>query len=94
MNYIPYIHEVAKEHGSTACAVLGAVWRHCLYNDGECDASQEEIASELKLCSRSVRSHLKTLVNAGFFDAEFRPGKTTVYQDTGKAALDLERGQK
>lgn len=92
--FTPCIDTITQQYGIVVSAVFGKVWRYCQYDKygGECTASIERIAQELKMGYNTVWRHIKLLVKDGYLE-DLTPrirNKPHSYKDTGKAGLEVK----
>ena len=66
--FTPVPDELVKELGMTAALVWGRIWRYALGEYGKCTASQETIATALKMSRTTVNRHIKDLLKAGYIE--------------------------
>lgn len=71
--------EVIQDLGIASAGVFGVVYWYSKRWDGYCWASQEEIGKLSGLTSRSVRTHLQRLTEAGYIVPVDHDGKTNGY---------------
>lgn len=93
-NYTPAMDNIVDELGAMAAMVFGRIWRYCQGEYGECFASQETIAKDLKLSRATVNNYIGQLVRAGYLNETEKIGVTKTLRDTGKANFKQEVTEK
>ena len=74
----------------TAALVWGRIWRYALGEYGKCTASQETIATALKMSRTTVNRHIKDLLKAGYIEQINPPnGRTNHYVPTDKQQVGI-----
>lgn len=87
--FTPLVDVLVKEEGLMTAAVYGVVWRYCQMKDRVCTASPEKIAGHVGASSKTVRRHIKILVEKGYLvdltpDVKHKPH---TYADAGRAKI-------
>ncbi len=72
-----------------AAMVFGVVWRFSQMGRGQCDATLETIAKRAGFGTTAVRERLRALEAGGWIAAETRPGRPTIYHDSGRWVLQV-----
>jgi DNA-binding PadR family transcriptional regulator len=87
--WVPIIRGLVYEYGLPTAMVFGVVWRMCQRRKGVCYAAIDTIADWSGISRSSVKRELHKLIEDGFI-IKIDRHKTTYYQDTGKAGLEIE----
>lgn len=80
---------IRDQIGHNAAYVFGAVWRFSQLGRGQCDATVDTLSKRSGLGTTVTRECLRSLEDAGWIEAEQRPGRTTVYRDTGRWVIQV-----
>lgn len=82
------------EIGLIGAAIFGRIWRYCQGPRGVCYASAARIAEELQLGEKTIRRHLRILVDRGYLEdlTPDRRNRPHEIRDTGKIMLRLQLG--
>lgn len=86
--WYPIIRDLVWRYDSETAMTYGVVWRMCQRRYRICYASLETITIWTGLGQSTVQRRLKILIEGGYIILIHR-GRTNVYEDTGKAGLDI-----
>lgn len=86
-NFNPCPDEITEKFGLITSAVFGAIWRFSKMKDGVCWASQQKIAERCGITDRTVRTHIKILLENNYIMEQKIPGRASEY--TPKPGWDL-----
>ena len=75
--------------GLVAANVFGVVWMYNQMRGRECFAEVEQISANSGFGTTATRTALRSLEGEGWVERLERPGKTTVYRDTGRWSLAI-----